>query len=101
MDPDPVCPERLDPDPDPVNIGPDPQPCAQLTWPSLHLQQLTNICCVSLSPIILLSHIYFDCLIFLQIDRLLSSPLSVNKAEEKLEHSFQERNGSLTTVVDT
>ena len=39
MDPDPVCPERLDPDtdqvcperldPDPVNIRPDPQPC----WP--------------------------------------------------------------------
>ena len=25
MDPDPVCPERLDPDP--VNIRPDPQPC--------------------------------------------------------------------------
>ena len=27
MDPDPVCPERLDPDP--VNIRPDPQPCLQ------------------------------------------------------------------------
>ena len=29
-DPDPVCPERLDPDldPDPVNIRPDPQPCS-------------------------------------------------------------------------
>ena len=29
MDPDPVCPNRLDPDPDPdpVNIRPDPQPC--------------------------------------------------------------------------
>ena len=26
-DPDPVCPERVDPDPDPVNIRPDPQPC--------------------------------------------------------------------------
>ena len=25
-DPDPVCPERLDPDPDPVNIRPDPKP---------------------------------------------------------------------------
>ena len=27
-DPDPVCPERLDPDPDLVNIRPDPQPWA-------------------------------------------------------------------------
>ena len=26
LDPDPVCPERLDPDPDPVNIRPDPKP---------------------------------------------------------------------------
>ena len=26
MDPDPVCPERLDPAPNPVNIRPDPQP---------------------------------------------------------------------------
>ena len=25
-DPDPVCPERLDPDLDPVNIRPDPKP---------------------------------------------------------------------------
>ena len=25
-DPDPVCPERLDLDPDPVNIRPDPKP---------------------------------------------------------------------------
>ena len=25
MDPDPVCPERFDPDP--VNIRPDPKPC--------------------------------------------------------------------------
>ena len=39
LDPDPVCPERLDPDtdpvcperldPDPVNIRPDPQPWAR------------------------------------------------------------------------
>ena len=28
MDPDPVCPERLDQDP--VNIRPDPQPCSLL-----------------------------------------------------------------------
>ena len=27
MDPDLVCPERLYPEPDPVNIRPDPQPC--------------------------------------------------------------------------
>ena len=27
-EPDPVCPERLDPDPDPVNIRPDPKPCS-------------------------------------------------------------------------
>ena len=26
MDPDPVCPERLDPDLDPVNNRPDPKP---------------------------------------------------------------------------
>ena len=25
-DPDPGCPERLDPDPNPVNIRPDPKP---------------------------------------------------------------------------
>ena len=38
MDPDPVCPERLDPDPvferldpDPVNIRPDPQPCSLIS----------------------------------------------------------------------
>ena len=29
MDPDPVRPERLDPDPDPVNIRPDPKPWGQ------------------------------------------------------------------------
>ena len=41
LDPDPVCPERLDPDqvcpekldpdpnPDPVNIRPDPKPCSR------------------------------------------------------------------------
>ena len=28
-DSDPVCPERLDPDQDPVNIRPDPQPWRQ------------------------------------------------------------------------
>ena len=28
LDPDPVCPERLDPDP--VNIRPDPKPCCSL-----------------------------------------------------------------------
>ena len=26
MDTDPVCPERLDPNPDPINIRPDPKP---------------------------------------------------------------------------
>ena len=26
LDPDPFCPERLDRDPDPVNITPDPKP---------------------------------------------------------------------------
>ena len=31
MDPDlgPFCPQRMDPDPDPVNIRPDTKPCAQ------------------------------------------------------------------------
>ena len=46
-DPDPVCPERLDPDP--VNIRPDPQPCCWLwfccrwsrSWPAW---RRTKIC---------------------------------------------------------
>ena len=50
MDPDPVCPERLDPDtdqvcperldPDPVNIKPDLQPCV---WPLYKLPFLSLI----------------------------------------------------------
>ena len=32
LDPYPVCPERLDPDP--VNIRPDSQPCKSDRWPS-------------------------------------------------------------------
>ena len=31
MDPDPVCPERLDLDPDQVNIRTDSKPCLQQT----------------------------------------------------------------------
>ena len=31
MDPDPVCPESLDPNPHPVYIRLDPKPCIQLS----------------------------------------------------------------------
>ena len=37
IDPDPVCPERLDPDP--VNIRPDPQPCLQ----ALYLKRIMTL----------------------------------------------------------
>ena len=46
MDPDPVCPERLDPNSDPVNIRPDPKPCLSLSEP----QRSVYLCLVKYRP---------------------------------------------------
>ena len=38
-DPDPVCPERLDPDPDPINIRLDPKVLSDFLAPELKTEK--------------------------------------------------------------
>ena len=59
MDPvsDPVCPDRLDPDPDPVNIRPDLQPCSYIRHKGPCIFNIIHICIFNIIHICILIYI--------------------------------------------